>query len=146
MKNYIQTVAISTAKEDAFYALTRQVEKCWGTVDKPTNQMGDIFKVSFGEAFWTFKVIKLQEFDVVSWECIESNQVHNGLEGIEEEWLGTKLHWKIHQKDDRSIGLSFEHEGLVPDFVCYDICSTAWDFFITDSLKNYLESGKGKPG
>lgn len=142
MKNYTQTISAFTSKEAAFYAFTRHVEKWWGTVDHPAHQVGDVFKVSFGEAFWTFKIIQLQKFDRVSWECIEAHQVHEGLEDMGEEWLKTKLHWEILQKDNQAIEIHFVHEGLVPEFACFKVCATGWDFYITERLKSYLENRK----
>lgn len=144
MNNYTQTVSVATNKEDAFNALTIQVEKWWGKVDQPASRIGDVFKVSFGEAFWTFKVIKLEKFEYISWECIEANQIHKGLENMGEEWLGTRLHWNIYQ-ENQSIEINFVHEGLVPEFGCYEVCSAGWDFFILKSLKQYLERGEGEP-
>ena len=32
-----------------------------------------------------------------------------------------------------------------PEFKCYNICAPTWDMFITDILKNFLETGKGNP-
>ncbi|MTI31342.1 hypothetical protein [Xanthovirga aplysinae] len=145
MKNYTQFITVTATKKDVFFALTQKVEKWWGTVDKTVDQIGDVFKVSFGEAFWTFRVIRLKKFDQISWECIESHQVHKGLDGMEKEWLGTTLHWEIKEKDENLVELSFRHEGLVPSFICYEVCSSAWDFFITQSLKSFLEKGVGLP-
>lgn len=145
MKNYTQTVSVAADKEKAFEALTMDVIKWWGKTNHSGSREGDVFKVSFGEAFWTFKVIRLQKPEKISWECIEANQVHKGLENMGEEWLGTILHWKITQKEDQLIDINFVHEGLVPEFACYEVCSSAWDFFVLESLKNYLETGTGQP-
>ena len=145
MESYHRTVRITSGPEDVFYALTREIEKWWGSVDQPVTQAGDIFRITFGEAFWTFRIIELRRFDRVSWECIESHQLIRGLAGVEQEWLGTTLHWSFHQKGEYVVEVDFVHQGLIPDFICYEVCSSAWDFFITDSLKRYLETGKGMP-
>ncbi len=41
--------------------------------------------------------------------------------------------------------ITLTHEGLTPQLHCYETCNTAWDFFVLDSLKAYLETGKGDP-
>ncbi|MDT0608146.1 hypothetical protein [Croceitalea rosinachiae] len=145
MDNYMQSVLISGSNDKIFGALTVGIDKWWGEVNQQANNLGSIFKVSFGEAFWVFKVTHLERDSTITWECIESNQVHAGLKGVREEWLGTKLHWNITSKDNQTTNVDFLHEGLVPTFNCYDVCSKAWDYFITDSLKSYIEEGIGKP-
>jgi hypothetical protein len=145
MDDYKQSVLISGSKEAIFKAITLQIDQWWGNVDQPATELDNIFKVSFGEAFWVFKIIDFKENSLITWECIESNQVHAGLKGIKEEWLGTKLHWHIIKENDETIKVDFVHEGLIPAFNCYDVCSKAWDYFITDSLKSYIENGIGKP-
>ncbi|MDN5202691.1 SRPBCC domain-containing protein [Fulvivirgaceae bacterium BMA10] len=141
--DYQTSVLINADKRDVFTALTSQLDEWWGTTDQPYEKVGDIFKISFGgESYWKFKVVEISASHIL-WKCVESNQDHN-LQGIDEEWLGTLLQWKIEEVN-RGTELKFKHQGLVPQGVCYGVCSTAWDFYITDSLKNYLEDGKGKP-
>ncbi|GAB5526966.1 MAG: hypothetical protein Roseis2KO_48380 [Roseivirga sp.] len=144
-KDYQKSVAIGANAKGVFKAITERVDEWWGTVDRQPSAMGVEFKVSFGEAFWRFRVIDFQPDARVSWECIASNQVHAGLRGIKEEWLGTKLHWQLSEETDDTTNLSFRHEGLVPDFNCYEVCSDAWGFFIGTSLKELVEMGAGQP-
>ncbi len=145
MENYRQSVIIETTPVRGFEALTKRIPEWWGQVDNQIKKEGDSFRVSFGEAFWTFKVTKFEPGKEIIWLCTESNQVHAGLKGVKEEWLGTILHWRIQERENNLVEIDFLHEGLVPSFNCYEVCSTAWDFFITDSLKQFLEQGKGKP-
>jgi hypothetical protein len=41
--------------------------------------------------------------------------------------------------------LRFTHVGLVPAFECYGGCSDAWGFYINDSLRSLITTGKGQP-
>jgi hypothetical protein len=34
---------------------------------------------------------------------------------------------------------------LVPAFACYGDCSDAWGFYINDSLRSLITTGKGQP-
>jgi hypothetical protein len=39
----------------------------------------------------------------------------------------------------------FTHVGLVPEYECFDSCSSAWSFYMSDSLRNLIARGEGKP-
>lgn len=143
--NYKKSVKIKSSVELVFKALTKEIDRWWSSVENSASKEGFVFKISFGvESYWKFKVLELIKSEKIIWECIESHQDHN-LAGIDEEWLNSKLHWRISEIDG-NVKVGFLHEGLVSTGVCYDVCSTAWDFYILDSLKNYLETGNGKPG
>jgi hypothetical protein len=60
------------------------------------------------------------------------------------EWKGTKVIFDITTKDGRT-SLLFTHEGLVPQYECYEICREAWTGYIQDSLFKLITTGKGKP-
>ena len=60
------------------------------------------------------------------------------------EWIGTKLVFDITQKGDQT-EIRFTHEGLVPQYECYDICREAWTNYINNSLRSLITTGKGQP-
>jgi hypothetical protein len=39
----------------------------------------------------------------------------------------------------------FTHAGLVQESECFDVCSNAWIFYITGSLRGLIATGKGQP-
>ena len=41
--------------------------------------------------------------------------------------------------------LRFTHRGPVPAIECYGGCSGAWGYFINESLRDLIATGKGKP-
>ncbi|MGB5668172.1 MAG: SRPBCC domain-containing protein [Maribacter sp.] len=143
-KNYQLSVTLNSTKKEAFNALTKHIPDWWSTVDGSSEKEGDEFKVSFGtESYWKFKVIAINNPDKIVWECIESHQNHN-LVGIDEEWINTKLYWTISNLEGKT-KVDFLHDGLLSTGVCYEVCSNGWDFYISDSLKQFLEKGEGKP-
>lgn len=60
------------------------------------------------------------------------------------EWKGTKLVFDIDEKDGKT-QVRFTHEGLVPQYECYEICQEAWTNYIKESLYKLITTGKGKP-
>ncbi len=60
------------------------------------------------------------------------------------EWKGTKVIFEIMEKDGRT-AMRFTHEGLVPQYECYEVCQDAWSHYIQDSLRGLIETGKGEP-
>jgi len=138
-KDYKKTVLISSNKEDVFKALTEGISKWWGNMDNIFQKEGDIFTVSWGEPWYKFKVIEFNPFSIITWECIDCNQIIGDLKGVEKEWVGTKLQWEIKTINDKEVEVNIIHQGLIPEFTCYKVCSSAWDSFVGNSLKNYLE-------
>lgn len=141
-KDYNKTVLISSNKEDVYKALTEGISKWWGDIDNIVQKKGDIFTVSWGEPWYKFKVIEFNPFSIITWECIDCNQIIGDLKGVEKEWVGTKLQWEIKTINEKEVEVNIIHQGLIPEFTCYKICSSAWDSFVGDSLKNYLEGIK----
>jgi len=143
-RNYHQKIELSCTLDKVFKAITVQIDEWWSTLEGFSANVGDEFKVSFGvESYWRFKVMEINEPNVIVWQCIESHQDYN-LKGIDDEWINTKLYWSFKEIGDKIV-IEFIHEGLIASSVCYEVCSNGWDFCILDSLKSYLEKGEGKP-
>lgn len=138
--SYRQSVIINTTPKRAFEALTQEISAWWGDVNHSAESIGDIFKVSWNEPYYQFEVKDLVEDSEIIWDCIDCKQIHEGLEGIEKEWVGTRLFWRIDALDHQQTRVSLHHEGLVPSFICFDVCQSGWDYFIKDSLKSHLEN------
>jgi uncharacterized protein YndB with AHSA1/START domain len=60
------------------------------------------------------------------------------------EWIGTKIHWDLKRDGDWTI-LLFKHEGWREPVEFMHHCSTKWASFLM-SLKEYVETGTGRPG
>ena len=138
-KDYSVTVNIRSNPASVFNALTKEISNWWGQMDHPVQKQGEVFKVSWGEPWYEFRVEEFEPNNKVSWRCIDANQIIGELEGVEKEWVGTKLDWSIAEIGSGEVRLSLKHEGLIPDFICYDFCSTTWDRFVKIALKEYLE-------
>jgi hypothetical protein len=60
------------------------------------------------------------------------------------EWNGTDILFEITRKDGKT-ELRFTHVGLNPGIECYGKCAGAWGFYINDSLRSLITTGKGDP-
>lgn len=140
MKNdFTTTVIIKASPKAIFDALTLHIKDWWGNTDKPIQQKEDVFTVDWGESWYQFKVTYYKPNTVLEWECIDANQIIGDLEGVQKEWVGTTLHWNMEQIDETHTKLDFVHKGLVPEFICYNVCAPTWNVFIGKRLKEYLE-------
>jgi hypothetical protein len=142
---YTQQVTISSNSERIFNAITENIPKWWGKTDFPVRKLGNEFTTSFDRTYWKFRISEFIPNSKIDWECIDARHIHQGFNGIEKEWVGTVVEWNINQISDSESILSFRHNGLTPDLNCYEICTPAWDRFVTVSLKSFIETGKGMP-
>ncbi|MDW3195256.1 MAG: hypothetical protein R8G66_22970 [Cytophagales bacterium] len=145
--NFKQTIIVSSTKEKAFEAVTLGIRNWWGNVNNSViTTVDDEFSVFFEEeTAWGFKVTTLNKFDEVRWKCIYANHSVSDLKGIKEEWLNSEIVFNFKKLNTDTIEIFFEHKGLTPELNCYEICDAGWTYFISTSLKQYLETGKGLP-
>jgi hypothetical protein len=60
------------------------------------------------------------------------------------EWKGTKVIFEVSKNGDQ-MEVRFTHQGLVPQYECYNVCSNAWGSYINGSLRSLITTGKGRP-
>ena len=77
-------------------------------------------------------------------EKVDAEALACGRQGDYGEWVNTKLIFDIQAKGSAT-EVTFTHEGLVPEYECYSVCDDAWSGYIKNSLKNFIETGKGNP-
>lgn len=138
MEDYQLTLEINHPAERIYKAITQELSNWWGPQDQLVSKEGDVFIVSWGEPWYQFEVIRFIENEEIVWRCIDANQIIDGLEGVQKEWVGTEIHWKLKTNEAQTT-LEFEHKGLVPSFICFQFCSDSWNHFLKDSLINYLD-------
>ncbi|MEP3277466.1 MAG: SRPBCC domain-containing protein [Stappiaceae bacterium] len=144
--SYSRTIHVTAPLSAAHAALTTGFRKWWTSDAGMIEKVGDVAKFGFtGKmGFWSFKAIVLEP-NHVELECVEALHIHEGKpKEIETEWLGTRALWELKEAEGGT-EIHFEHQGLTPDLLCYDICEAGWDMFFVDSLKAYLDTGTGKP-
>lgn len=141
-QNYHTSISVNTGAKDAFKAINSICE-WWSTdFEGGANKQGDIFTVRFGDTFITMKVVEFIPNTKIVWKVVDSWK--HWMKSNNTEWIGTKISFDIAEKEDK-VQVHFTHIGLVPVLDCFDVCSDAWNGYITGSLRNLINTGKGQP-
>lgn len=128
---------------DEVFAAVNNVRDWWsGEIHGPTDKLGAEFTYRYKDVHRSSQ--KITEFvpgKKVVWRVVDAQ-----LNFVKDknEWNGTEIVFEIAKKGDKT-ELRFTHLGLVPAFECYGGCSGAWGFYITDSLRKLITTGKGEP-
>ncbi|GAA3596220.1 SRPBCC domain-containing protein [Flavivirga amylovorans] len=134
--NYKNKLEVNTSSEQAFLALNQGLHSWWGKISNSEFKAGGQFTIQFeNEYWWTFKIIEYTPNLELVWKCIDGEPDFN------KEWIGHVLHWEIEEQNGKCV-INFHQVGLTPNIDCYDVCSNTWDRFITNGLKNFLETKK----
>lgn len=60
------------------------------------------------------------------------------------EWVDTQIRFDLIERAGGT-EVAFTHVGLLADHECYDVCSAAWTYYLTESLPNLITVGEGQP-
>jgi hypothetical protein len=141
-KDYTTAFAVDQSPEDVFEAVNN-VRGWWAEeIEGSCDELGSEFRFRHKDIHRsTHKITELTPGKKVVWHVTDSR-----LNFVEDktEWTGTDIVFEIARKDDKT-ELRFTHVGLVPAFECYGGCSGAWGFYINDSLRSLITTGKGQP-
>lgn len=103
----------------------------------------------YEEFFYHYKDIhlcKMKLIEIVPDKKLVYLVVDNQFNFIQDktEWVNTKLIFEISTEGDKT-KVQFTHQGLVPEYECYNVCHDAWSGYIKNSLYNLITTGKGEP-
>ncbi len=139
MPAIIEERTIAAAPGRVFNALTQQDGiACWWTSDLSARpEVGSLAEFRFrqGAAGFQFEIAELNQDEKVHWILRQGPP----------QWAGTSITWKLTPAQNGT-RLVFTHEGLPQDQELYvSGVRGNWKYYL-DSLKSYLETGKGTPG
>jgi hypothetical protein len=133
---------VDQTPEEAFAAINN-VRGWWsGEIAGSTDRLGEEFTYRYKDVHYSRQ--RITEFipgKKVAWLVLDGwlNFVDDKT-----EWTGTKITFDIAKKADKT-EVRFTHVGLVPEYECFNACSSAWGFYINGSLRNLIATGKGDP-
>jgi hypothetical protein len=141
-QSFTTSFTVDQSSKEVFDAMNN-VRGWWsGEIDGPTDALGAEFTYSYKDVHRsTQKITEFVQGKKVVWHISEAQL--NFVED-KDEWNGTEIVFEISKKDGKT-EVRFTHVGLVPAFECYGGCSGAWGFYVDDSLRTLITTGKGQP-
>ena len=141
-QDFTTTIVVDQSPKQVFDAINN-VRGWWSEeIEGGTEKLNDIFLYHYKDVHLSkMKLIEVVPNKKVVWLVLDN---HFSFIKDETEWVGTKVIFEIMEKDGKT-QLHFTHEGLVPQYECYDICNEGWTNYIRNSLYKLITTGKGEP-
>ncbi|HSD39024.1 MAG TPA: SRPBCC domain-containing protein [Rhodocyclaceae bacterium] len=113
-------------------------EEINGDTDKPGAEFAYRYKDAHS---CTMKIVEFVPDTKVVWHVLDN---YFSFTQDKSEWKDTRVRFDISRKGGQT-EIHFTHEGLLPENECYEACSEGWSYYIQDSLKSLILTGKGQP-
>jgi len=141
-QNFATTLVVDQTPEEAFAAITNVRDWWSGDIEGSTDQLGENFTYRYQDVHYSKQTItELIPGHKVVWHIMDA---HLDFTEDPDEWTGTEITFEVARNANHT-EVRFTHQGLVPEFECYDKCSNAWGFYINTSLRNLITTGHGAP-
>ena len=141
-KDYTASILVDQTPATAFNAI-KNFRAWWSEeIEGNTDQLNETF-------FYHYKDVHLSKIklvEVVPDKKLVYQVVDNKFNFVKDttEWINTKLIFEIAKEGDKT-EVKFTHQGLVPEYECYNVCHDAWSGYIRGSLQSLITTGIGKP-
>ena len=125
------------------FAAINNVRGWWSEeVEGRTDALGAEFTYRYKDIHRsTQRITELVPGQSVVWRVVKS---YIGFVKDKAEWDGTEVVFAIARRDGQT-EVRFTHVGLAPGVECYDGCAGAWGFYVTESLRSLITTGRGTP-
>ncbi len=103
---------------------------------------GDVFTYQHGSVHRSkHRMAKVEPGKLITWDTLDADLSHAKNP---REWIGTEVRFEISRIGEQT-QLRFIHVGLVPELGCFESCSKGWGYYVGVSLKQLIETGRGRP-
>lgn len=128
---------------EAVFAAINDVRGWWaGDLEGETDVPGASFAYRYQDVHFSKQTIsELVPGRRVVWHVDEASL---SFTSEPDEWVGTDITFEILPMDSAT-EVRFTHAGLTPKMECFEACSDAWTFYVSDSLRSLITTGVGKP-
>lgn len=142
VQNFTTSFSVEQTPEEVFDAIN-DVRGWWsGRIDGSTVELGDEFTYRYKDVHYTRqRITETVRGKKIVWRVLEASL---NFTKDKSEWTGTEIQFEISKIGSKT-QIRFTHLGLVPEYECFDACSNAWTFYIGDSLRRLITTGKGAP-
>ena len=141
-QSFTTSISVDQTPQEVFDAVNN-VRGWWsGEIEGRTDKLGAEFTYRYKDLHRsTQKITEWVPGKKLVWHVLDAR-----LNFVKDktEWNGTDIVFEINRTNNKT-ELRFTHAGLVPAFECYGDCSGAWGFYINDSLRRLITTGKGQP-
>ncbi|MGC2174676.1 MAG: SRPBCC domain-containing protein [Acidimicrobiales bacterium] len=142
IQSYTTSYSVDQSSAEVFSAIN-DVRGWWsGEIEGDTDSLGEEFTYRYEDIHYSKQ--KITEFvpnEKIVWHIVDS---YLKFVDDQSEWNDTEVIFDVSTSGDQTV-VTFTHQGLVPAFECFDACSNAWGFYINESLRNLIVTGKGDP-
>lgn len=141
-QDYTATIWVEQSPHEVFEA-AKNFRAWWSEeIEGNTEELNEVF-------FYHYKDVhqcQVKLIDLIPDKGLVYQVLDNQFSFTEDksEWINTKLIFTISTEGSNT-KLLFTHEGLVPDYECYEVCYDAWSNYIKKSLYDLITTGKGHP-
>jgi len=141
-QNFTATLLVGQTPEEVFNAINN-VRGWWSEeIEGNTNKLNDEWAYHYEDVHrCKMKITELIPNKKIVWLVMDN---YFNFTKDKSEWMDTKIIFEISKKDNKT-QIHFTHQGLVPQYECFDICSNAWGQYIQHSLRSLITTGKGQP-
>jgi activator of Hsp90 ATPase-like protein len=141
-QNFTSSFAVDQTPEEAFAAI-KNVRGWWSEeIEGTTDKLGATFTYHYEDIHrCKMKITEFVPGKKVVWLVLDN---YFNFTEDKTEWKGTKVIFEVFKQDNKT-QLRFTHEGLVPEYECFKVCSNAWGSYINGSLRSLIETSKGHP-
>jgi hypothetical protein len=142
MQNFTSEFTVEQSEERAFAAIA-DVRAWWsGNIEGDTDRLGAEFTYRYEDIHYSKqRITELIPGRRVVWQVLDS---YLDFTDDPREWVGSEIVFELAPEGDRT-AVRFSHIGLTPESECYEKCSSAWGFYINNSLKQLITTCEGAP-
>ena len=141
-QNFSTAFSVDQSPKEVFDAVNN-VRGWWSEeIEGNTEKLNDEFNYHYQDVHrCKMKLIEVVPEKKVVWLVLDN---YFSFTNDKREWIGTKVIFDISRQDNKT-QLRFTHEGLVPEYECYNACVNGWTQYIERSLPCLITTGKGEP-
>ena len=140
--SFTAAFSVDQTPEEAFRAISN-VRGWWSEdIEGGTGKEGSEFTYRYKDAHrCRIRVTGLVAGERVAWRVLDN---YFDFTRDKSELNDTEIHFEITARDGKT-EVRFTHVGLVPEYECFDVCSSSWDFYLYTSLRALIRTGHGLP-